>query len=138
MPYKNIEDRREFGQRRGQAVKEWRARTKNKIIAAMGGCCQICGYFKCSQALELHHIDPSQKEKTISSLFVSPTNPSNYFDELRKCILLCSNCHREVHAGLAELPETYAKLDESYFAVKDICKVVPKKLAASPGLEPGT
>lgn len=34
-------------------------------------------------------------------------------EEVTKCILLCSNCHREVHDGITKIPENYQKFDES-------------------------
>jgi 5-methylcytosine-specific restriction endonuclease McrA len=46
-----------------EKVKKWRKNTKDRMVAAMGGCCQICGYSKSTNALEFHHIDPTVKEK---------------------------------------------------------------------------
>ena len=68
---------------------------KQKAIEYLGGKCSICGYNKCSRALEFHHINPDEKDNTISNLY-------NYSwekikKELDKCILLCANCHRELH-----------------------------------------
>ena len=42
-------------------IKEWRRNTKQKLVEALGGCCQICYYNKSLSALEFHHIIPSQK-----------------------------------------------------------------------------
>ncbi|MEY4334993.1 MAG: phage FelixO1, partial [Bacteroidota bacterium] len=36
----------------------WRKRTKQKLVEHKGGCCEICGYNKCIEALEFHHKDP--------------------------------------------------------------------------------
>lgn len=47
-------------------VKQWRKRTKQRIIDSFGGSCGICGYNRCKEALELHHIDSSTKDFTIS------------------------------------------------------------------------
>lgn len=83
-----------------QYVKTSRHKTKERIIRVLGSKCAICGYNKCQSALEVHHIDPSEKEFTIAE----NTNKS-YFQisgELKKCVLLCANCHREYHAGLIE------------------------------------
>ena len=72
---------------------------KQKQIDYKGGCCQICQYDGCMSALEFHHIDPNEKD-------IEPTKLKHVFEEARwkpeldKCVLLCSNCHREVHAGL--------------------------------------
>ncbi len=78
---------------------------KEELIKFKGGKCEKCGYNKCSQALDFHHINPSVKEfgvnankgQTIESLL----------EEAKKCELLCSNCHREYHAK-----ESASKLEE--------------------------
>lgn len=95
-----------------EAVKEWRKNTKAKMIVCMGSKCQICGYSKSSNALEFHHITPKEKKFSLSSIRGNPTNWENIKQELAKCILLCSNCHKEVHENLTTLPETYQKFDE--------------------------
>lgn len=67
--------------------------------------CSWCGYNRCSSALELHHLDPLDKEMNIGSLrFQRPTK--KMIKELDKCICLCANCHRELHHRLRlGLPE---------------------------------
>ena len=60
-------------------------------------CC-TCGYSKCKEALDLHHKDPNKKE-------YQPNKLINYSykkikKELEKCIVLCANCHRELHAQI--------------------------------------
>ena len=78
-----------------KAVKEWRKNTKLKLITCMGSKCQICGYSKCTDALEFHHINPNEKDKDYFNMRggLSP----NLKTELDKCVLLCANCHREIH-----------------------------------------
>ena len=82
-------------------IKTFRQRLKERATYVLGGCCQICGYDKCIQALDFHHVNPEEKDKD----FNTNTNRSWQAtrDEIQKCILLCANCHREVHAGLIEL-----------------------------------
>lgn len=58
--------------------------------------CSVCGYDKCIEALEFHHIDPTQKDYYISYL-VEKGSVNKLKEELKKCIVLCSNCHRELH-----------------------------------------
>jgi hypothetical protein len=62
-----------------------------------GGCCQICGYDKCVRALSFHHLDAFHKDFNIGGKSKSWNTIQS---ELDKCILLCANCHAEVHAGL--------------------------------------
>jgi len=83
------------------------------MVQAMGGKCQCCGYCRSLNALELHHIDPREKELTFGKIRASPKSFDKIIQELKKCILVCSNCHREIHDGIRELPENYEKLDET-------------------------
>lgn len=112
-------------------VKRFRRNRKIKIIESMGGGCVICGYSKCKNVLELHHIDPTQKEVQISDLMKSPRKIFILLKELEKCVLLCANCHREVHAKVTELPEKYDKLNLKifgYIKIDDIFVEIPKNI----------
>lgn len=68
---------------------------KLKAIELLGGECQKCGYNKNYAALSFHHIDPSIKEYNWSKLKLRSWK--DIIKELKKCILLCNNCHAEVH-----------------------------------------
>jgi len=87
----NLETRKKHVKRTRKA----RRRAKLKAIEYKGGKCQLCGYKKCPAALEFHHIDPSKKDIRISA--IGGRKWSIVKKELDKCILLCSNCHREIH-----------------------------------------
>jgi len=67
----------------------------------LGGKCCVCGYSKCLRALSFHHKDPSQKDFTISSSYC--LSYKRIQTELDKCVLICSNHHHEVHAGMIVL-----------------------------------
>lgn len=69
---------------------------KTKVIEMKGGKCERCGYDTCTDALELHHIDPSTKDFKLSNSGALPSF-DKYLKEAEKCILLCANCHREEH-----------------------------------------
>ena len=86
-----------------QKVIDWRIRTKARIVESMGGKCEICGYFKCNAALELHHLDPSKKQLSFAGIRANPKAWKTIVNELRKCVLLCSNCHKEVEAGFVSI-----------------------------------
>jgi len=68
-----------------------------------GGRCFSCGYDRCLDALELHHISSSEKDFGISDKGYT-RSWAKIKEELDKCVLLCANCHRETHAGM-QLPE---------------------------------
>lgn len=89
--------------KRAPAVVAWRQRLKLKAIALKGGACQACGYSRSVRALHFHHLDPSQKDFRISGKNVKSWDRVQ--EELKKCILLCANCHAEVHDGLLTLTQ---------------------------------
>jgi transposase len=76
---------------------------KRKLVAEAGGKCVICGYDRCQRALEFHHLDPSTKEFHLGYTGVT-RSLGRARAEARKCILLCSNCHAEVEAGISAVP----------------------------------
>ena len=47
---------------KSKSVINWRKRTKIALVEYKGGKCCVCGYNKCIEALEFHHLDPSQKD----------------------------------------------------------------------------
>lgn len=95
-------------------IKRWRKRTKLRVIEAMGGKCVCCGYDRCAGALSLHHLDPSQKEFRFGSVRAVAKSWEKLVQELRKCILVCSNCHAEIHDGVKEIPKNPTRFNEEY------------------------
>lgn len=69
-----------------------------------GSKCKCCGYNRCETALEFHHLDPTQKDFNISDRDIK-LNWDEIKCELDKCILVCSNCHREIHSGVRKIEE---------------------------------
>lgn len=82
-----------------EEVKNRQVIFKQKCVEYSGGKCKICGYNKYIGALEFHHFNPSKKEFSISN-----SRQTSFGDrikkELDKCILVCSNCHKEEHEKL--------------------------------------
>lgn len=74
-----------------------RTELKQKAIKYKGGKCSKCGYLTDSSALEFHHVDSATKEFNISKDALGKPWKEVQL-ELDKCILLCANCHREVHS----------------------------------------
>ena len=80
---------------RKNAVIDIRRRNKIRLVEYKGGKCEICGYNKCIDALELHHLNPNEKEFGIAG---ETRSLEKLKIEADKCILLCANCHRELHS----------------------------------------
>lgn len=82
-----------------------KTRTNNKefLVEYLGGECLCCGYKKNIKALEFHHLNPNEKEFTISNK--SNWSKQRLIQEADKCVLLCANCHREVHDELLTNPD---------------------------------
>ncbi len=78
------------------ATKERQRRTKKALIEYKGGKCSVCGYNKCQQALDFHHT--GKKSFTIGNRKGAPIEVLK--KEADKCILLCRNCHAELHAEI--------------------------------------
>jgi hypothetical protein len=72
---------------------------KLELIKSREGKCEMCGYEKCLAALEFHHINPTQKVHRICYSLGRVSNKE--FEKIKEerdgCLLLCANCHREMH-----------------------------------------
>src|SRR5260221_8060048 len=69
---------------------------KKAAVLQLGGKCCRCGYDKCLQALEFDHINPKEKKYEITGLLRAKKHLRPLLqEELKKCQLLCANCHRE-------------------------------------------
>lgn len=85
-----------------EAVQKRRDNLKKMAVEYKGGKCEKCGYNKYIGALEFHHLNPTEKDFGISSK--GYTNSWKRVKiEIDKCILLCANCHREIHFLQKEL-----------------------------------
>ncbi|MFA6426878.1 MAG: hypothetical protein WCW16_00320 [Candidatus Magasanikbacteria bacterium] len=87
-----------------QAVDKRRRKIRAMAVEYKGGKCMICGYHKCLEAFDFHHLDAKQKEFGISKDGLTRAW-SRVVKELDKCVMLCANCHREVHAGIVQLSQ---------------------------------
>lgn len=91
--------------------KENKNKIKNEIFR--GKCC-LCGYDKSLSALDFHHTDKNKKEFLISKL-MGEGNIGKLQTELKKVILVCKNCHCEIHDGMHKnLPKSLYKGESLY------------------------
>jgi hypothetical protein len=87
---------------RMERVMRRRRQLKAILVAEAGGCCCVCGYSRYVGALEFHHLDRTEKRVEISCGAALSLNSLRA--EAEKCVLVCSNCHAEVEAGVTTVP----------------------------------
>ena len=92
-----------------------RRETKLRAIASFGGVCLACRSGYAPAALEFHHPDARKKEFAISvdGIYRSWERVEK---ELENCVMLCANCHAEVHAGVRALDVVLAAVPEQSIA----------------------
>ena len=93
-----------------QNIKDFRQRLKERATYVLGDKCACCGYNKCIQALEFHHLNPSEKDFSFSDNINRSWEMTR--NELKKCILFCANCHREIHYGIIDNSILQSSFDE--------------------------
>ena len=71
---------------------------KAALVAYKGGECCVCGYAGCNGALDFHHT--GEKNFTIS--LRRDINLKKLKEEADNTIMVCRNCHAEIHAGMHE------------------------------------
>lgn len=104
------ECRREHDRKRGRESKKW-------FVEKYGCTCVKCRISK-HYLIEPHHLDPSKKEFSIlQMIFTTDAQKKRCEEEMKKCILLCVQCHREYHTmnrvanAAGFLLDTYTYLD---------------------------
>lgn len=75
----------------------WEKR-RAKAVEFLGGCCKRCGS---TESLDFDHIDPKTKVMTIAR--ASSRREEFFWEEVRKCQLLCKLCHIDKTAEDAKL-----------------------------------
>lgn len=85
-----------YGKR--EKVKNWKEDSRRKYQEYKRNLsCKICGETS-EECLDFHHLDPKEKDLAVSAL-INRSSWEVILSEIEKCIVLCANCHRKVHAG---------------------------------------
>jgi hypothetical protein len=80
-----------------EKARQKRIDNKKKSVEFFNFCCADCGFkSEYYDVYDFHHIDPSTKEKEISDIMNRTWKIIE--TEIKKCIMLCANCHRIRHA----------------------------------------
>jgi 5-methylcytosine-specific restriction endonuclease McrA len=94
----------------GEAVTRRKQKIKELLVEEAGGRCAICGYDRTVINLHFHHVNPAEKSFALS---MSTTKAlATYLEELKKCVLVCANCHGEIEAGLLVGPPAGATYED--------------------------
>lgn len=67
------------------------------LVKRLGGKCSICNYNKNLAVLCFHHINDKTKSFELDARSLGNMSQKNINEEVKKCILLCHNCHGEIH-----------------------------------------
>jgi hypothetical protein len=86
---------KKYSRRVFESKKRSRIKRKKELIEVLGGKCCRCGYSRCFAALEFHH-NVGDKEGDVAHI-IKNRSKEKALKEIKKCILLCANCHREAH-----------------------------------------
>jgi len=113
MPYKDLKVRKE---KNAEYSREHYLKNKAKQILANSEykkkrrkewqifkstlSCAQCG-FSHSAALDFHHENPEEKEENINRI-IANGQFAKAFEEIKKCIVLCANCHRIHHHDMLQ------------------------------------
>lgn len=83
---------------RSSTITSIRHAIKHQLILYKGGKCEICGYNKCEGSLQFHHLNPKEKDFDLASQYNNGKyDIKSLYNEINKCILVCANCHGEIH-----------------------------------------
>lgn len=109
MPYtdkeKQKEKNKEYQKKHYQSKKEYykekahdRKSELKQIIDNLKSIsvCSSCGEDH-PACLDFHHLNPLEKKFNIGSYITHGYSINKLLEEIKKCIILCANCHRKLH-----------------------------------------
>ena len=94
-------------------VSKVRQRTKTALVEAFGHRCDLCGLEDHEIIYDFHHIDPSIKDFGLSN--GNTRSKEATVIEAKKCVMLCSHCHRKVENNIIEKVDFISNFDEEKF-----------------------
>ena len=91
-------------------------RRKSNLKKVFHSKCCLCGFYEVQEALDFHHVNPQEKSFGISGSLNQTKSLAAQLQELKKCILVCANCHRGIHAGIYMVPASWQNLYDENIA----------------------
>lgn len=83
--------------KQAKALKKWRRKMREIICKSLGDKCHICNNKYDYPVYDVHHINETLKNETLSRMLSNPNSALSISQELQNCTLLCANCHRLYH-----------------------------------------
>jgi len=84
--------------------------------------CGVCDI----ECLDYHHIDQKALEKRVPSIHTFKKS----IEEMIKCVVVCANCHRKIHAGTKTLSKKPPTKQELYSLVLELFPNLKTEIAA--------
>ena len=91
---------------------------KKDLRSVFHSKCCLCGFNEVQEALDFHHVNPEEKKFGIGDASAVTTALEKQLEEIRKCVLLCANCHRGVHSGEYKIPDNWKEYYDEEVAQK--------------------
>jgi len=92
----------------------WRRRTKERLVKAFDNKCAICRKSFPQEVFDFHHVNPEEKKFGLGTIRSNCISWEKIVVEIRKCVMLCANCHRLVENGYVTVPENAQRFNEKY------------------------
>jgi hypothetical protein len=92
--------------------KHWRQKLKRMFAESFGNKCCVCKKTYPLAVYDFHHLDPAEKKFTISQAW---RGKELLLEEIKKCVMVCSNCHRLVETNQAEVPRNAVRFTEKNY-----------------------
>jgi len=108
-------------------VISWRRRTKERMVKSFGNKCSVCGITFPQEVFEFHHLNPETKEFNLGRIRSNCFSWERIVIELRKCIMVCANCHRLIENNYIEVPLNAQRFNEKYVNYKKSSNIETRK-----------
>jgi hypothetical protein len=100
--YKKEYQKRSDVKEKRKILREQRVERNKQFVLEYTTPCINCGEAD-PVVIDFHHLNAAEKEDGISKLIWNNSSLEKIKTEIDKCVCLCSNCHRRVHAGTLQL-----------------------------------
>lgn len=97
-----------------------RRKGKELMLSYKGSYCTECGYNKCVAALDFHHLDDKTFSLGNKRISVKANNdlPIDVINEIKKCSVLCKNCHMCLNVDIDFFNKNIDKIKEKKDNIK--------------------